>query len=1364
MRHYLFMTLFLILVTVSASFGQTTENFVKTYKARIPTTSTTTVTTGTSSQSYKSFTYLDGLGRPKQTVGKQATINGKDLITPMDYDDYGRQEKEYLPYYEASSTGQDGRYRSTALSDHSSRTNPIYGDTYGYSQKLFEPSPLNRLDKQAAPGNAWRMGSTKEVKFSRRTNTSGEGVRIFTINGTGYPVTSAAYGNNLLWVDITQDEDNKTTVQYTDKLGRLILKKVQNTASPTGSGHTGWLCTYYVYDDLGQLRVVIPPRALELIAAASWASTTSANETVSAELYFRYFYDGRGRLVKKYVPGKSGEYYLYDAQDRQVGFQDGNLRGKNQWLYTKYDALGRVIVTGLTTSTDSMSVLQSGLNSGPNNATVKANTAKIKTGTTITSSKYDGYQEYVASSSITLQSGFTMKATENQSFTARIGTLPASGSAGAWPTDEGEILTVNYYDSYQYLTGYTYANPGSPFPSSASTRVHGLQTGKKVKNLETGEFYTSAFFYDNKGRVIQTVGQHQAGGTVRASTAYNFEDQPTNSLVTNSLSTNYTVLRTYNYNVIGQLASVTHKVGTNGVKTIAQYTYDDLGRQVGKTFPDVASNATQTSSFNIRGWLTGLGTGFTGVFTQTLSYNATLINNGNIAQMSWTGGQDALSRTYTYAYDNANRISAATFSGDASKNFTLTGITYDGNGNIKTMQRNNQRTSTTWALVDDLVYSYHSNGNRLSQVKDNNTVLGYLAQDFKERSTTAYGYDANGNQKSNLDKQISLITYNHLNLPQEISFTTGTKLKFAYDAEGNKLTQKVYDSGGALTKTQDYIGEVVLLNGSLDYLLHEEGRVAYESGAYNYEYYVKDHLGNIRQVLRNTSTQTFMATMETQNAEAEEAAFSQVSSSRQTEPEHNVTQGGNKVAWLNANRGRMVGPGRTQEIYAGDSLKLQVHGKYLEDKKQKANAASFMAAGGKDRLIADLNELALSNQRAGGANPIALLNLADILAKDLQKKEAPEAYLMYALYDQDSNRYEVGKKVLTKNAANQHEVLEEEMYISKDGYMETFVVNETSEDVWFDNMMVMSVSSAIVQETHYDPWGLELKGLGFQHGLIKANKYLYNGKELLDDQSLNLYDYGARYFDPVIGRWTSPDPLAEMYQAFSPYNYALNNPVRLIDPNGMWVEDNMENPFGEWTNPIVNSRGQFLGYDELGAGGEAIVYDGAFKEGMSQDEIFNNGGQFVNDFFVSNNFDMGQVSDFQTNVNQSFKDKINTEGLVATGDLISDISFGLSFMTGGGSGSTIRPSRMIARGFGTPTIQFGQTANQVSHAFRHTDKLGLSRNAVMSAVETHLKGVSQKIVTGKPFNQVIEVAGQKIQYTAFKLENGVINVGRIHGL
>jgi hypothetical protein len=591
------------------------------------------------------------------------------------------------------------------------------------------------------------------------------------------------------------------------------------------------------------------------------------------------------------------------------------------------------------------------------------------------------------------------------------------------------------------------------------------------------------------------------GGEIRTSSKYNFEGQPTSTLTSSTNTGVEDILRTYSYNVIGQLASITHKVGSGAPRTIVQHTYNDLGQLTEKSFPEITAG-NQTYSYNIRGWLKTLGSALTDGYTQVNYYQESGATapryNGNISRIDWGGKEGSggayKTRTYNYIYDHANRLKTANFTTSSEVNrFNVTGITYDANGNIYSMERNNQRDLSDYGQVDDLEYSYFRFSNRLSQVRDNNATLTYTAKYFKDRETTAYGYDDNGNMTSNADKQITTIAYNHLNLPKEITFTSGAKISFAYDATGNKLSQTVYDASGNITKTQDYIGEIVLLDGALDYLIHEEGRSVAEADGLWGEYFLKDHLGNNRQVLRAPTSQSFMATMETQNAETEEEQFSQVSASRQTEPAHNVTVGGNQVAWLNADRGRMVGPGRTQEIYAGDSLKLQVHGKYLEDKKQKANAASFMAAGGKERLVADLNELAQSTQRAGGANPIALFNLADILAKDLQKKEAPEAYLMYALYDQDSNRYEVGKKVLTKNAANQHEVLEEEMYISKDGYMETFVVNETSEDVWFDNMMVMSVSSVIVQETHYDPWGLELTGLGYQYGGIKANKYLYRG-------------------------------------------------------------------------------------------------------------------------------------------------------------------------------------------------------------------------------------------------------------------------------
>jgi RHS repeat-associated protein len=331
------------------------------------------------------------------------------------------------------------------------------------------------------------------------------------------------------------------------------------------------------------------------------------------------------------------------------------------------------------------------------------------------------------------------------------------------------------------------------------------------------------------------------------------------------------------------------------------------------------------------------------------------------------------------------------------------------------------------------------------------------------------------------------------------------------------------------SQTRHYIGELVYLNENLDYLIHEEGRVAYESGVYHYDYFVKDHLGNVRQVLRQSQTETKLATMESQHAAREQEDFKGLSRSRQTDRAQNVTLGGDKVAWLNAGRGRILGPSTSQQIFAGDSLHLQVFGKYQDDKKPKANAAGFLSSGGKGKLLNDLSELAKSSQRSGAANPVTLLNMIQMVASDFQQKDSPEAYLLYALYDRDSNRYEVGKQPLSKKASNQHEILEEKLHISQDGYIETLVVNETAEDVWFDDFSISRTGSRIIQETHYDPWGLELTGLGYQYGVVKENKYLYNGREVIEDNDLQYYDYGARMYDATIGRWSVVDPLAELY-------------------------------------------------------------------------------------------------------------------------------------------------------------------------------------------------------------------------------------------
>jgi RHS repeat-associated protein len=708
---------------------QANYNYIITYTPRIAGVTDPNSLPAYVCQLMQSIQYFDGLGRLVQTVQTSASAAAdKDVVTPVAYDGFGRQITKYLPY---AATGSPGSLRTGAYTDQSAYYSPgttvpgVVRTATPYSQQFTEFSPLNRPLENGSPGDDWQPGNGHTVRsvytlndnitFNSANNLGSRQVVYYTatVNSDGSRTLgiSSTYMNADLQVTITKDENwvpangsIGTTETYTDKEGRVVLKRTYNNASGIQM-----LSTYYVYDDFGLLSFALPP-------GTNPDAGTTISQTTLDNLAYQYQYDERGRQIQKKLPGKGWEYTVYNTLDQPVATQDANQRISNQWTFTKYDGQGRSVITGLW-----------------NNSNTAITRADLQTAVNTT------YNTTLWETPVNSGNGYTSSTFPTANVTATLG--------------------IKYYDGYNNIPGL----PGAySAPSGASIRTAGLLTATKtaVLNNPTDMLWT-ANYYDELGRNLQTYRQHYLGGVVSnsnydaISSTYDFTNAVTAITRQHYTTTGLalTIGNTYVYDQLGRRRQVFEQLNSGTNILLSQQDYNDIGQLLTKHLHSTDGGSTFLQAigyaYNERGWLK---TSSAPLFAIQLNYNdgTTPQYNGNIANQYW-GTPGSLGNSYTYSYDKLNRLTA----GVNNNGYTEQNIGYDVMGNITALTRQsntytynysgNQLSSVT-GLTN--TYAYDANGNATTDGRTGKTIaynlLNLPQTESQGGNAITYTYDAGG--------------------------------------------------------------------------------------------------------------------------------------------------------------------------------------------------------------------------------------------------------------------------------------------------------------------------------------------------------------------------------------------------------------------------------------------------------------------------------------------------------------------------------------------------------------------------------------------------------------------------------------------
>ncbi|MEX0273997.1 MAG: DUF6443 domain-containing protein [Flavobacteriaceae bacterium] len=1069
---------------------------------------------------------IDGGETPISTLVNQE-IPG-DLITEIEYDNIGRQKKEWLPHYVTA--GTTGNYRFTTQVDAKSLYQGKFQDDFvgmslvdvnPYSEKDYEASPLNRVERQGAPGKDWKLDNGNEIILNYEANAANE-VRLFSVNLSldytptlSEPSTNAYYLAGELEKTITKDENwttglNHTTEEFKDQLGRVVLKR-------TYSGSEEKHDTYYVYDKFGSLSYVLSP---EMDAtSASLASLQTALD----DLGYQYKYDKRNRLVEKKIPGKGWEYIVYNSLDQPILTQDALQRGSNEWLFTKYDAFGRIVYTGIY---DHGASADQGQMQAALDAHYTGGTPNVYETKQATQGSYNYY------------------------------------SNDAFPNTGLEVLTVQYYDNYTFDTDGLVIPTGPIVGQNLASSTKGLATGSKVKVLETspGDWITTINVYDSKGRTIYVASKNSFLNTTDISESLLAFDGKVLQTEAAHTRTGYDPITTtdfFFYDNVGRLIGQNQMLGGD-TKTLYENHYDELGqmaqKKVGGTPKDVtnftdlvgvsvsgntvtstASNGWGNSGFATADFIEGDGyvewTVATTVWSHMVGLSDTNPNaHYNTIDYALYCRTAAEIRIYengtnkgsfgTYAVGDTFRVerndSTVKYYHNGSLLYTSTvpstsplqadASFYYINGSIDNFTFRGHKLGLAQTALQTVDYEYNVRG-WLKKINDPSS-LGNDLFGFEIKYNDPQNFGGTENPDALFNGNISQTLWNSLS---PVSGSNPISERYSY----------TYDALNRITIAEDNTGNYSLGSATNPILYDKNGNI---TSLYRYGH--------------TNSAATSFGLMD--------------------KLQYSYT--GNQLDRVEELSGGNTSYGFKDGNVGTDDYAYDINGNMTKDlnKDIETNGITY-------------NHLNLPVEvKFDNNNQKKITYIYDALGTKLEKTVTD------------------GSSVTTEYAGNYvYEGGSLQFFNHPEGYLEP---NSSTYDyiyqykdhlgnirVSYKDVSTTGIPSLEIQEeNNYYPFGLKHKGYNaMQNG--RDHKFEYNGVEFNEDLGLNLMAMELRQFDPAIARWTGIDPLT--HYSTSTYNGFDNNPIYWADPSGAAVTRDGEGNYvidgDDAAGAFINLRNSF---------------------------------------------------------------------------------------------------------------------------------------------------------------------------------------------